>query len=358
MKNIGYLDSLRKTAKYHLLSNLSALKPLKLRLAVTNRCNARCIMCNVWKSDQEEVKKTELSVEEYEKLFKNSRDFLSKINHISITGGEPTLRSDLTDILKVINKYFPKASININTNAFNTERIMNFVKEAIALTSQLSVMVSLDGMGEAHGKIRGIDGVFEKTFKSVQELIKFRDENKGKLKIRINHILSQFNYKEFEKVSAFCKENKLEITPIVMQRGEFFNNDDLDISLNEEAKNYLIPIFEQLIALDKQNLLGNIEVLEQLMGMPRDYNCWAGKIMLLIEDNGVVYPNGGCPSSQNFGNIRECDYNLKKLLSSKKAKQVFDFVNKCRSCRLACETLTTLRQPEALSGYRKLKSYE
>lgn len=360
MKNISYLNALRKTAKYHIRSFLHPLvKPLKLRLAVTNRCNSHCIMCNVWKmSINESVKNKELSVEEYEKIFKTSKKYLSSLNHISITGGEPILRNDLIDIFRVITNYFPKSTINVNTNAFNTERLLRFVNEAITFSPKLTIMVSLDGIGEAHDIIRGTPGAYKKVSQSLNELLLFKKGHPDKIKIKINHILSKYNYKEFEKVNEFCKNNHIEIIPIILQKGEFFNNLDLDIALDSESTNYLITIFEKLLSDEKNISLNYIDILEQLKGRERDYRCWAGKILLLIEEEGDVYPNGGCLADWDLGNLRDYDYNLEKIVTSKKAKTVFKLIKKCRRCRLACETLTTLREPEALSGYRKIRHYE
>ena len=93
-------------------------------------------------------------------LFDENAAFLSRLSHVSLTGGEPTLRTDLIDILRAIVRRHPRISLNLNTNAFNTAGLLRFVEAAAAETQRLTVMVSLDGMGEAHDRIRGIPGAF------------------------------------------------------------------------------------------------------------------------------------------------------------------------------------------------------
>ena len=60
-------------------------------------------MCNAWQKPLGR----ELSLDEYERMFCESAGFLSKIKHVSFTGGEPTLRDDLCDIVKLVTQYFP-----------------------------------------------------------------------------------------------------------------------------------------------------------------------------------------------------------------------------------------------------------
>lgn len=75
------------------------LKPVAVSLAVTNRCNSHCIMCNIWKSAGENpgIKNLELSGQKiisilYSRLF-------SELVELDLTGGEPHLRDDLVDIV-------------------------------------------------------------------------------------------------------------------------------------------------------------------------------------------------------------------------------------------------------------------
>ncbi len=63
------------------------MKPVDALLAVTYRCNARCVMCGIWKSDP----CSETPAETYRKLPSTLRD-------INLSGGEPFLRDDLAAI--------------------------------------------------------------------------------------------------------------------------------------------------------------------------------------------------------------------------------------------------------------------
>jgi MoaA/NifB/PqqE/SkfB family radical SAM enzyme len=357
-KQPRFLHALGRSLRRRLaLSWPAVAKPGKLRLAVTRKCNSQCKMCNVWRSNGNNPQRQELSLDEYEKIFTENRDYFSRLNHISLTGGEPTLRPDLLELLQLICHYHPGVAINLNTNAFYDEPLMKFVEQAVKLTRRLTLMVSLDGLGAAHDEVRGVPGAFARTFRSLEALMEFRQAG-GKIKLSINHIFTPDNYRDFEKVLEFCRQNYLALTPIVMQQGTSFDNDGLNLSLNETATAELVVAFEKIMAEEGYTAtLKDIEVLAQLKGAPRDYRCWAGKVLVLIDEQGEVYPSAGCPSDWSFGNLRQQNFDIGGILRTKQAAQVFKKVKECRNCRLACEMLTTLRGPEALAGYGKLRSY-
>ena len=72
---IGLFRALKYALAYRLAAALRfPPRPRKLRLALTNRCNARCRTCNAWKMEGNEA--NELTLEEYEKLLTLNRRFL------------------------------------------------------------------------------------------------------------------------------------------------------------------------------------------------------------------------------------------------------------------------------------------
>ncbi len=82
-------------------------------LIVTYRCNARCYMCNTW---QHPSRKSE----------EFSSDLLDKIpeglKFINITGGEPFLRDDLDQIVRMALKKTKR--LVISSNGYFTRRII------------------------------------------------------------------------------------------------------------------------------------------------------------------------------------------------------------------------------------------
>src|SRR5438093_9153719 len=86
--------------------------PRSAVVAVTMACQSRCTMCDIWQYGRG----SELRPEDYSRLPASLRE-------VNISGGEPFLRKDLPDIVRVIRARCPKARIVISTNALMPARI-------------------------------------------------------------------------------------------------------------------------------------------------------------------------------------------------------------------------------------------
>ena len=69
-----------------------AAHPRDAVIAVTHRCNAHCVMCNVWKSRRRD----ELQPEHMGKL-------PASLKTINLSGGEPFLRADLPEFVVLLS---------------------------------------------------------------------------------------------------------------------------------------------------------------------------------------------------------------------------------------------------------------
>ena len=70
---------------------------MDLTIIATYRCNSKCSMCNIWKYPS--LPKEEITLETMQKI-------PFGIDHLNITGGEPTLRSDLAEMADLL---YPRA---------------------------------------------------------------------------------------------------------------------------------------------------------------------------------------------------------------------------------------------------------
>lgn len=350
----AYLRAALRTGRYRVLDWLGLVRPLKLRIGLTNRCNSKCIMCNVWKQQADGAsgdESGELSVGEIDAILSRNSEFLSRLTHIALTGGEPTLRRDFADIWRILHKHHPGASISFNSNGFHTSRILEYVEAIVQFHPRTTVMISVDGFGEIHDRVRGVENIFPKVMATLEGVEALRAEHKC-LRVEVNYVMTPVNARDCVKLFRFCRERRLSFNPIYCVQGELYFNEQQDnVSLTDEDRASYIEAFQEILMEDDS--LQTREILDQLQNRPRDFNCWAGRITLLIEENGDVYPNGGCPSGFRMGSLRAFDYSLSCLLESEHAQNVLAEARKCRICRLSCETMTTLQYPEALCGYRK-----
>jgi len=131
--------------------------PSALNLPLTDNCNSRCVMCDIWKTKAA----GELTSQEYRTIL--SEEVFSKVRHVGVSGGEPTLRKDFVECIRTIVETLPLLrSISITTHGFHTNLWRRYAPELQTICSAqgvaLTVNVSLDGVSEAHDRIRGIPG--------------------------------------------------------------------------------------------------------------------------------------------------------------------------------------------------------
>ena len=74
-------------------------KPFSCLLQLTNRCNMKCSFCDFWPNGS---KKDELTLDEYAKFEKDLTAMGTFL--ISLEGGEPMLRPDLVDIVRLFSR--------------------------------------------------------------------------------------------------------------------------------------------------------------------------------------------------------------------------------------------------------------
>lgn len=97
----------------------SKTNPADAVVAVTYDCDARCVMCNIWKSPPSRV----IPPETFAKL-------PSSLKTINVSGGEPFLRDDLPEIVRCIKSACPASRIIISTNSLQPERIALMMRKS------------------------------------------------------------------------------------------------------------------------------------------------------------------------------------------------------------------------------------
>jgi len=99
-----------------------------LRVSVTERCNFRCRYCMAEKPFSWVPKENLLSYEELFAFIKIGID--NGIRKIRITGGEPTTRENLDELIAMIHTYAPEVDIGLTSNGYLLPAIAHKLKRA------------------------------------------------------------------------------------------------------------------------------------------------------------------------------------------------------------------------------------
>ena len=96
--------------------------PFHIVLFITNRCNMECDHCFLVESGElNNLERQQiLSLENLRKLAISNPKLLA----LSITGGEPFLRKDLSEIIQEFSKSGYLKSINLVSNGYQTDKII------------------------------------------------------------------------------------------------------------------------------------------------------------------------------------------------------------------------------------------
>ncbi|MDR2203894.1 MAG: radical SAM protein [Nitrososphaerota archaeon] len=315
--------------------------PRFLTFFVTNKCNATCSHCFNWKNPSID----ELSFEEILKI-----DF-SVFESVSLTGGEPTLRTDLADICYFIAS--AKSRVYLNSNGLMPKRLEEVIEKTGA--ARVNVTVSLDGTQELHNQIRGVK-CFDTALKTIQ-LCK-------KLGVNIN-ILTTISRLNISNISLFIKHLKTE--RLFTKKGDvIFNiarglehtfNLDTSISFPHNPRdNYTVLTPDELKTvytqikpyMTNQNRIVWEHSLKILTQHKKTVSCYAGNLDIVLHANGDI---AACEYTKPFANIKNYNYNIINMWNSQSAQTIRNKINKCY-CIHPCNLNTAI--PRTLTGIFKL----
>ncbi|HNW55873.1 MAG TPA: radical SAM protein [bacterium] len=300
---------------------LTALdKPLKPRwiwFEVTDLCNSHCTHCQIW-AKKEHAKP--LTLEEMRKIF--SDPILKNVESVINSGGEAILRQDIVDILKLEHELFPKAVLDLSTNAIWPDRAIQVVKEALSEGIRLNVGISLDGVGEKHDQVRGVPGNFAKVDFLIKELKEIKKDYPKLLTITVGFTLSNLTLKEYYSVKEYCQQVGVdELAVQWYNQSSFYGNDQNDeVKFKEEMKK---------IVLDQPQSTTRERWLRLLDGKSIKFECFAGNSFFAMKCDGTISP---CLTywDKTIGNAR--DVSVSEIWRSAQAKNIRKLAKNCDGC--------------------------
>lgn len=320
-----------------------------LTLFVTQKCNMRCKTCFVDfdKADHEK----DLSIKEIEDIKK----VFGSIPMLNIGGGEPFLRHDMADIIRVFSD---SKTIGIPTNGWYTDETINGIKQILKVVNvkQIGLMISIDGFEQTHDFIR-VKGSFTRAIKTLEKL----REVFPALLIQVNTVLCGYNYREMLDLIDFIKQFKPSHHSIFLLRG---NPRDVGCSLPplEDIRSLLPEMFRKLngynyhrqglssfIARNYHEYMFDLS-LRILKEKEQLVPCLAGLASLVIYADGEVAP---CELLPSVGNIRQ--EGLANILSGRSFQHAVDTIRqkKCyctHNCNMTENILFNPRNYPRLLG--------
>jgi len=313
---------------------------------VTRRCYFKCRMCSIWKYGD---KNEEPGLDVIEKI----ADKMSRMNLINVvfTGGEPFIRKDLPEIVKI----FTRKGINVRIQTTGAPNISDdMIKETISAGVK-HMTVSLDTLDKAkQDEICQSKNLWD----SAVRVIKLAIKSLPKGVVVVNTVVTRKNYAELPQIVKFVTSLGAfsSFVPVhLVKRPEIENPIRAfydEFNFNESDIPELRKVYHELIDMKRDGYsIGSStrflkDSLETIISGNQKWKCDAGKYYF------VVYPDGSVALCDDFPakwNILDPTF-IEKFRSLETKKEINKMIASCPGCIYGCwrETSYILSRPSVL----------
>ncbi|MFQ5702104.1 MAG: radical SAM protein, partial [Acidobacteriota bacterium] len=164
----------------YLLGGGSTRALVNITLELTYRCNVKCEFCFL-KDSVLNQKRDELTLDEIDELAQQAKPYGAAF---FLTGGEPFLRRDLTEIVAAIKRAGLKVGVNTNGLLVDAAR-----GEAMRQAGLDYIIFSLHGPREVHDCLENRKGAFDKVMANLETF----SCAKGKTRVIANCVVAKQN---------------------------------------------------------------------------------------------------------------------------------------------------------------------
>ena len=321
------------------VGRVKALHPTVLIFHVTFVCDARCNMCSNWTRGN---RKEDMTLEQIEQVFDSP--LWKHIENASISGGEPTTRNDLVDIVRVLIDKLPRLrKLTLNTTGLTPHRGIPMLTKIVQMCHERGVIfstrVSIDGVGDMHNEVRRVKRGFDKaeqTIAAMKELQKTYPFNFG-----ISTTIFSMNLDDAENIPASARREKLDIVFIMVRFTEaMLGNADLakdikPVSAEEQRmREFFLDRVRHDPLLDGQNYIYMHYADMIANGYHRTAPCpFQTQGVMLNPDGGMFF----CENSNVVGNAVTEDPEAIYFKQASQEHRNYIRDEKCPTCLSPCQ---------------------
>jgi len=186
------------------------IRPTVLIYNCTWVCDAKCEMCNNWKFGD---RKSDMTLAELEPVM--AHPFWGAVENLNISGGEPTTRNDLPEMVEMFHRHLPRLrKIGINTTGLTPVRAIRLLTPIVEFCAAngllISIRVSLDGIGDIHDQVRHVKNGFDKAGKTIEAMQALAQKHDN-FQFGIASTLFATNMQDGENILAWARSKNLDV---------------------------------------------------------------------------------------------------------------------------------------------------
>ena len=287
-------------------------------IIVTYRCPMRCKMCNIWANptNQQEEFKPEILKK------------LPQIAAVNITGGEPFVREDIEDIVKIL--LTKSKRIVFSTSGYFSDRIIEMAKRH----PEVGYRISIEGLACKNDELRGRQGGFDKGLNTLLELRRM-----GIKDIGFGITVSNNNSPDMLSLYELSRNLKMQFATAAFHNSFYFHKYDNVITNKDEVCGNFKELINRLMKEKHPKswfrAFFNLGLINYINDGRRMLPCEAGQENFFVDPFGNVLPCNGMEEScwfDSMGNLNDVD-DFMTIWKSDKAKEVREKVAHCqKSC--------------------------
>ncbi|HXW70695.1 MAG TPA: radical SAM protein [Methylocella sp.] len=294
---------------------------MDLTIISTFRCNSKCQMCYIWKNPTEPQE--EVSLETLAKL-------PGGFDNLNVSGGEPTLRKDLGEMIELL---YPKARImEISSNGLHYERLIPIIKKF----PKIKVRFSLEGDAETSDSVRGEKNGYATKVAGLREL-----RQAGGTDLGFAMVIQDENVSQLVDVYNFARKEGFELATSTLHNAwQFYKNDNYFYDRQKVAHEIEGLIEAMLKSPKPKNWFRaylNLGLIEKVLGHDRLIQCTAGKDFAFIDPWSDVWACN-VRSDLPMGNLAKQSWT--EIMDGEVARQSRE---KVEACTQNCWMVTTAR---------------
>jgi MoaA/NifB/PqqE/SkfB family radical SAM enzyme len=287
-------------------AKVHAIRPTVLIYNCTWVCDAKCTMCNNWKWGD---RKTDMTLAQLEPVLDSP--FWGAVENLNISGGEPTTRLDLPEMVEMFQKHLPRMrKVGINTTGLTPARAIPMLTRVVKFCAEkdllISIRVSLDGIGDVHDQVRAVKKGFDKASQTIEAMHALSKKH-GNFQFGIASTIFATNLADAENILAWSRTkgidvvfNMLRFTDAMLHNKELEDTIGFKAREEEFMRKFFLDRVQEESVLSGQAFL-YLHYADMIAnGYKRTMPCPFQSQGLLLNPTGDLHY---CENSEKLGNV-------------------------------------------------------
>jgi len=316
------------------------IRPTVLIYNCTWVCDAKCTMCNNWKWGN---RKEDMTLEQLEPVMDSP--FWGAVENLNISGGEPTTRLDLPEMVELFQRRLPRLrKIGINTTGLTPHRaipmLTRIVEFCVSKGLLISIRVSLDGIGDIHNEVRQVKRGFDKACQTI-EAMQALSEKHPMFSFGIASTIFATNLEDARNILAWARTKKLDVVFNMLRfTDNMLGNRDLEesVGFKEREEEFMRQFF--LERVQEESVLSGqafmyLHYADMIAnGYIRTMPCPFRSQGLLLNPNGDLFY---CENSDLLGNVLDVNAEALYFKAENLAHRAGFEDGICKNCLSPCQ---------------------